>query len=580
MKKILSVMLILCTVACLGVLLVGCSGDDSGGACTAHTWEVVENPGYDTTGLLKCERFVATKTLPTLDRRENYHEGTNGPSSYEVTYIVDGQRFTFEQSFYLYEEVGADTIAVKSIIGCHNAEIRIPSVIDGKTVVKIKSTAFDTARSNQWQLIYVSIPSTVTEVEGNVLSGLNWIQGGNEYTTVEFPLSFTMKDLFGDSVPGTIGAVVFNGGSRISASTLEGGAIYSVGIPASVTEIEADAFKSVTGGYNRSIRVSYSGDIVDWCNIEFGNIYANPKWNWDGSSGFRLLNENGEWYYVNEIVIPDGVTEIKDYAFAGFPVQSIIVPDSVTYLGEKCFASMYQLRTVILGNGITDMGRNPFDSTHNVTNLYFTGTANQLNALRKHSNIVSGDGLLGSISDAKMHVYSETAAIGTWSMGNSIWHYDESGNPVIWDIKKQEYYFGKDLYNYSDVEIVITDEQWTELLAKKDTDEISDMLADWQDIVNALKESETKEEFISKARAIISASREGANIQFGKNGIKDNYKDSRLTKSKDFIAVRVDGVWGAYAYTTYTLYLYEVEEGTIAVVSSGFSFSVNYIYVK
>lgn len=398
-------------------------------------------------------------------------------------------------------------------------------------------------------------------------------------------------------MPTKISQVIFNGGDTIRTNTLEGGAPYSYVIPASVTKIETDAFYPCA---NRSgISVYYHGTLADWCKIEFESEKSNPFFRVD-SSFFFLMGENGSWELLNDIVIPDTVTEIKSYAFVGFPADKIIIadsvvtiadyaflkskatyayiPDSVRYLGASSFAENYSLATVILGCGIENMGRSPFYYTKKVKNLYFTGTASQLQALKYNESITVDDGVLWRLSTIPAHVYSETADIAAWSLGNSVWHYDESGEPVLWDIKKQEYYFGNDTYNYTETEIVITDEEWAALLAKKGTDELSGMLADYPDIINAFNESASKEEFISKAKAIFASARGGSNIQFGKNGIKDCYKDSRLTSSKDFVAVCVDGVWGAYSYSDYTLYLTEVEDGTIGVVGNGYAFTVSHIY--
>ena len=60
-------------------------------------------------------------------------------------------------------------------------------------------------------------------------------------------------------------------------------------------------------GCNNAKSVYFKGDVADWCNITFGDNYANP------------LNSGGNFYIDNELVteitIPTTVTKIGSYAF-------------------------------------------------------------------------------------------------------------------------------------------------------------------------------------------------------------------------------------------------------------------------
>ena len=102
-----------------------------------------------------------------------------------------------------------------------------------------------------------------------------------------------------------------------------------VTIPNTIKKIGDGAF-----GVNEYGGVEFSNvDIADleaWCNIEFEDYVATPL----------CLAEN---FYLNgqlltDIVIPERVTEIKEYAFAGFSGESITIPKSVTSIEAGAFS--------------------------------------------------------------------------------------------------------------------------------------------------------------------------------------------------------------------------------------------------
>ena len=78
----------------------------------------------------------------------------------------------------------------------------------------------------------------------------------------------------------------------------------SVTIPDSVTSVGGSAFSGCD-----SLEAIHITDIGKWASIEFGDLYANPL-HYAGN-----LYLNGE-LVTGELIIPDGVTNIGDYAFA------------------------------------------------------------------------------------------------------------------------------------------------------------------------------------------------------------------------------------------------------------------------
>ena len=62
-----------------------------------------------------------------------------------------------------------------------------------------------------------------------------------------------------------------------------------------------------------------------------------------------------------DVVIPDGVTTIGQYAFGGCTnLTSITIPDSVTSIGWGAFYDCTGLTSVTIGNGVADIGGQAF----------------------------------------------------------------------------------------------------------------------------------------------------------------------------------------------------------------------------
>ena len=153
----------------------------------------------------------------------------------------------------------------------------------------------------------------------------------------------------------------------------------SVTIPNSVTSIGWSAFSGCSG-----LTSVYITDLVAWCGIEFGGSYANPL------SYAHNLYLNGE--LGTELVIPDGmtsigqyafsgctaeivwgddpgITEIGEYAFYGYKGTSITIPDSVASIGPYAFAYCTELTSVTIPNGVTSIGDSAFSGCRGLTSV-------------------------------------------------------------------------------------------------------------------------------------------------------------------------------------------------------------------
>ena len=137
----------------------------------------------------------------------------------------------------------------------------------------------------------------------------------------------------------------------------------SVVIPDSVTSIGEDAFEDCS-----SLTGVYITDIAAWCNISFGNSYANPLWY---AKNLYLNNQP-----VTELLIPDGVTSIGASAFAGCDsLTSVVIPDSVTSIGSSAFYECSSLTSVVIPDSVTSIGDYAFLGCSSLTSVYITDIA-------------------------------------------------------------------------------------------------------------------------------------------------------------------------------------------------------------
>ena len=152
--------------------------------------------------------------------------------------------------------------------------------------------------------------------------------------------------------------------------------------------------------------VYYTSDIASWLNISFSDGTANPLKN--GAN----LYLNGE--LATDIVIPDSVTSIGDWAFYSCDsLTSVIIGDGVTSIGRYAFAYCTSLTSVTIGNGVTSIGGGAFrgcDSLETITvdsgnSVYHSAgnclikTATKTLILGCKNSVIPDDGSVTSIGE-------------------------------------------------------------------------------------------------------------------------------------------------------------------------------------
>lgn len=164
------------------------------------------------------------------------------------------------------------------------------------------------------------------------------------------------------------------GAARIGANSFAGySRLTSITLPASLKEIGQQAFMDCAN----MTKVTMGAGIATVGGRAFLNctslaeVSASSLTAWLGN-GFETGNSNplayGAKLYAggklveNEVEVPDGITAIGDFAFAGYSLMtSLAVPGSVTAIGRSAFADCSMLTEIDLGAAVASIGHRAFN---------------------------------------------------------------------------------------------------------------------------------------------------------------------------------------------------------------------------
>ncbi len=250
---------------------------------------------------------------------------------------------------------------------------------DNSSVVMVTSET-GAINSDFWRYVYEDttiralwlIPDNFTDFNYKIKDGITITKYNGSATNVTIP----------------------QGTTRIDENTFSNKTtITSVTIPDSVTSIGNSAFNGCSG----LTSIYYKGTIGSWCGISgLYNIMSSS----------RTLYIGGK-KVAGDLVIPDSVTNVSDYAFYNCSeitsvmfgnkvksigrnafngctgLTSIIIPDSVESIGDSTFYECSGLTSITIGNSVTSIGSSAFYNCKKLTTINFNGTKEQWNAISK-----------------------------------------------------------------------------------------------------------------------------------------------------------------------------------------------------
>ena len=91
----------------------------------------------------------------------------------------------------------------------------------------------------------------------------------------------------------------------------------------------------------------YIPDVYSWCQVELSSQHSNPI----SHSGSLYITADDKSTLLTELIIPDGISIIPDYAFCGCEsVTSVFIPSSVNYVGVSAFKECDSVTAVIVSD--------------------------------------------------------------------------------------------------------------------------------------------------------------------------------------------------------------------------------------
>ena len=301
---------------------------------------------------------------------------------------VCGYALADDQGLVYEYDAGTQSYTVTGLNKPSATAIVIPEARMNRPVTKIGEGAF-----SQSNLVYVSIPASITEIGDNAFAVKNAIT-----SVVIFDLKAWFNISFGDvfANPMRYGGALYLNGEPVTDLT----------VPAGVTQVKDHVFagcESVTSLTVPEGVQSIGESAFYWCkNLETVTLPASLQTVDSaafercgklssisvaaGNANYRIENDclvetathtvvrgcvNGTvpagvtkigayafsgYTEMTAFTIPETVTEIGEYAFFETGLKSIVIPSKVTELEACMFLSCSELATVQLQEGLTAMG--------------------------------------------------------------------------------------------------------------------------------------------------------------------------------------------------------------------------------
>lgn len=421
-RKILTILfsvmaMLACTIVCVacGDKIDSGNGSNSGGgddgnkpivnATVSGTYYYYENCEYDAAMFIK---FGSTKWSDDEALNGDYKISGNDIALYigngddntvylngivnndEITFKVLGEDYVYKKNadldilpaqkslnYKLSEDKNFYTVIG---LGGLSGDIVVPDTYKKKPVVEIAENAF----ANKANLTSIELSDTLISI------GASAFEECVNLTNIEIPSSVTQ-----------LGEKAFNKCENLKSVKIDGnieeikektfadcGKLEEIALPSTLKSIGSRAFINCLSLTD----VCYSGNIKDWCSIDFGMVdkselgWANPlSSNKDGDKEYanRSLIIGGKTVTDIEISYPvsagafifymglqsvkigSGMPCVEDYTFCGCEnIETLtIANNSVSIIGIDAFQNTKELKTLVIPDCVIEIGGDAFSGS-------------------------------------------------------------------------------------------------------------------------------------------------------------------------------------------------------------------------
>jgi len=261
--------------------------------------------------------------------------------------FADTTSKTIDGINYLLDEAQKTaTVACKE--GGYAGEVSIPATVTADNISYDVTAIADTAFSGNTSLTAIHIPASIKKVGAKAFYNCKKLTGGVYITDlaawcdIEFvnsvgnlfsgqyyanPLYYAKKLYLNDTKITEL--VIPEGVTRIGHCAFYNCTQFtSVSLPSTLDSIGHNAFKDC-----KKIKTVNVPDAKTWCEMFFASKSSSPLYKQTTTRTLYINNEK-----IGELVVPDGVTHIGQYAFCDYTaLTKITIPASVTNIGKTAF---------------------------------------------------------------------------------------------------------------------------------------------------------------------------------------------------------------------------------------------------